>query len=171
MNRSLITQKEACPSVQNRQRSDATDRSLTLTSLYLLTFLAVGTGRCIISYGGKPKKQEKARVLWTGKALLIFRLVGPPAELAPFEKKTSVEGCGGGLQAAVFFPSSLWLEKRRPGGHRHGFWTIVWRIPYPILNQWVTSFSYPNLKMKFQLSQRLDNHGLEGRATVGAVRK
>ena len=64
-----------------------------------------------------------------------FSLVGPPAELAPFEKKTSVEGCGGGLQAAVFFPSSLWLEKRRPGGHRHGFWTIVWRIPYPILNQ------------------------------------
>ena len=78
--------------------------------------------------------------------------MGPPAELAPFEKKTSVEGCGGGLQAAVFFPSSLWLEKRRSGGHRHGFWTIVWRIPYPILNQWVTSIFHPNLKIKFQLS-------------------
>ena len=49
-------------------------------------------------------------------------------------------------RAAVFSPSSLWLEKRRPGGHRY------WRRLYPILDQWVTSFSHANLKIKFQVS-------------------
>ena len=28
---------------------------------------------------------------------------------------------------------------------------VIWRIPYPILNHWVTSFFRPNLKMKVQL--------------------
>ena len=98
-----------------------------------------------------------------------FQLSGPPAELAPFEKKTSVEGCGGVLPAAVFFSSSLWLEKRRPGGHRHGFWTIVWRIPYPILNQWVTSFFHPNLKMKFQLSPASGCAGSYMKETMGSL--
>ena len=32
-------------------------------------------------------------------------------------------------------------------------------------------FSMIPSSLKFQVSQRLDNHGLEGRATVGAVRK
>ena len=52
----------------------------------------------------------------------------------------------------MFFPSSLWLEERRPGGHRHGFQTIAWRRPYPTLEQWVTSFLHPNLRIKFQVS-------------------
>ena len=47
-----------------------------------------------------------------------FRLVGPPALLAPFEKETLVEGRGGGLRAAVFFPSSRWLDGRRVPGTR-----------------------------------------------------
>ena len=76
-----------------------------------------------------------------------------PEALAPFEKETSVEGRGGGLQAAVFFPSSLWLEKRRPGGHRHGFQKIVRGMTYPTLDQWVTSFFSPNSQMKFQVSR------------------
>ena len=58
-----------------------------------------------------------------------------PSGAAPIKKETSVERRGGGLQAAVFFPSSPWLEKRRPGGHRHGFQTITGEIPYPILDQ------------------------------------
>ena len=30
--------------------------------------------------------------------------------------------------------------------------TIVWRIPYPLLDQWVTSFFPPNSQIKFQVS-------------------
>ena len=54
------------------------------------------------------------------------------------------------LPAALFFPSSPRLEKRRHGGHRHDSWTIALRISYP--TQWATWFFYPNLRMKFQLS-------------------
>ncbi len=31
-------------------------------------------------------------------------------------------------------------------------WTIAWERLYPVLNQWIPSFSHSNLKMKFQLS-------------------
>ena len=81
-----------------------------------------------------------------------FRLAPPPAADRQIIRKRNFRRRGGGFQAAVFLPSSLWLEKRRPGGHRHGFWTIVWRILYPIFYQWFTSFLHPNLRMNFQVS-------------------
>ena len=59
---------------------------------------------------------------------------------------------GFGLQAAVFLPSSLWLEERRHGGHRHGSQKIAWIILYPTINKWVTPFLHPKQQIKFQVS-------------------
>ncbi len=67
-----------------------------------------------------------------------FQLSAPTECAGSSKKETSLEGRGGGLQAAVFFPSSPWLEKRRPGAHPHGSWKIACRIPYPTLDQWFT---------------------------------
>ena len=43
-----------------------------------------------------------------------FQLSCAPRALAPFEKETSVEECGGGLRAAVFFPSSYGSKNGGP---------------------------------------------------------
>ena len=81
-----------------------------------------------------------------------FRLAPPPAADSRIVQKRNFGRRGGGFQAAVFLPSSLWLEKRRPGGHRHGFQIIAWITLHPAINQWVTPCLCRKQQMKFQVS-------------------
>ncbi len=56
------------------------------------------------------------------------------------------------LPSRRFLVSTIRFKPRWPGGHRHDFQKIAWKIPYPSPDQWVTSFSDPNLRMKFHPS-------------------
>ena len=78
-----------------------------------------------VSVGKNPDKlmgcngQDPGRfALWWD---LKFSLAPPPAADRRIIRKRNFGRRGGGFQAAVFLPSSLWLEKRRPGGHRHDY--------------------------------------------------